>query len=849
LDDVPINIIPGRDPLKPVSQISSEEHATPEDTQQQGISGTTHEGATTIFVDDGQVTRRDESMVASRQRIYDSISDSQGHQQSLIDFLSKPIVIKSDYFSSADTFSFLESQSMPYAALTSAQGLMYLNKLKGYFGIAMDMRFRLVLNASRFQSGRYCIGFVPLCSSSPSTSSLKQLMFNNMHMGTRIQRTTVPHVEIDIATGTSAELLVPFMSPNNFYPLNAPLAAVDNYSLGYINVYPYKPLQAVSGTTVCSYTLYVSFENIRLFGAASPESGIPSRTKKNASTEIANKTNGPVSSVTNAISKGFKEFSSIPLIGSYANNVAWIADRVTSVASIFGFSKPIQGDCITKMMILNAPSHSNVDGDSDVRTLSFLQKPSTVQVEGLFGTEYDEMDFSYIVRKKAFFQEYEWEVLQDVTNIARIPVAPYIGGATIGGAVHLTPVAFVANQFFNWRGSLVFTFKLVKTEFHSGRLSFAFYPVDESAQNYGDPYYVNRIIVDIRETNQVEIVVPYIARNPWMSVDTAIGYLSIDIVDPLIAPDTVASKVFLLTELSGGDDFEVAIPRKFDYLVTSITPQSGFVGTELVKTTVGNSTIESDPILASSAAVGDKVTNYRQLLKRFTPFSKYTGTNPDYLLNKPGVFYNTDVIHASVLVALPSTYWNTDYYGLIASCYGMVKGGIRMRNVFDLGLLTTTGSNVNDVYKNKAPTITFLDTAPYGKAFDCVGNVASSPDSFGQNLPVILQATDQNNCITIEVPQYTNGFARSVCDMITFQTSTNFGFDNTTQSSTTKGTVYTFLPYAASSSLASTAGVTGNKVFPLHNLYRSAAEDTSFGVFISVPPLVAQTPTQSGIFY
>jgi len=147
---------------------------------------------------------------------------------------------------------------MPLAAFNSTQGQLWKNKLTGFYGIRMDMRFRIVINANRFQQGRYIIGWVPLAGISPTTSNFKAVFVNNMHMATLVQRTTVPHVEFDLATETSAELLIPFVSTQNFWPLNSAISGNDVSSLGYLSLYPYSPLVSPAGSTVASYTLYVS---------------------------------------------------------------------------------------------------------------------------------------------------------------------------------------------------------------------------------------------------------------------------------------------------------------------------------------------------------------------------------------------------------------------------------------------------------------------------------------------------------------------------------------------------------------------------------------------------------------
>jgi len=816
---------------------------TPEALSTAGVSGVAAAAATTLFVDDAQVSTRDESTAAHRDQILYSINDTQSLEQSIVDYLMKPIVIHSGSFSTSDTYSFFDSYSQPYAALTSAAGAMYLNKLKGYYGISMDMRFRMVINATKFQQGRYMIGWTPTASSQPTTSNLKRIQFNELHNGTLVQRTTIPHVEIDISTGTSAELLVPFASPNNFYPLSDPLAGVDSYSLGWINVYPYSPLVSPAGSVVATYTLYISFENVRLFGAASPQSGLGDR-------EVANKYNGPISSVTNAMSKGFKEFSSIPLLSSYANSISWVFDRASSVASIFGFNKPIQGDCISKVQILNACSHTNVDGDSDVRTLSLNQKPGTVQVDGLFGTDFDEMDFSYIVQKSAWYKTQSWALTDVVGTLVSIPVGPSYGAVAASNTVSYTPVAFVSSCFFNWRGSLVYRFKFVKTEFHSGRLSFAFYPTDEVASYTSDPYYVNRVIVDVRETTEVELTIPFIHRNMWQQFDKKIGVINIDIVDPLVAPATVSSTIDILIELAGGKDFEVSIPKENDRVVTTIVPQSGLVDKSLYVATIGNTSVAMTPLVATATCVGDKITNFRAYLKRFSPtrpakLAEVEETTAPWMLNAHDLRMPVDYI-AAISGAGASEFWITDMYGLVASCYGMVKGGIRVRNVIDIGRYQGSINGADLAYLGmQTPTVVAFRAALIGQTPNPFILIDTYVDSISLNDSLVIQTTKDNNTITVEVPQYTSGLARSTVDMLTFQNSSALGYSSAYESTTTRGILEFILP----AGFAADLGSTSTPGYYTHNIYRSAAEDTSFGVFISVPPLRVVSSTSFGGFY
>lgn len=77
--------------------------------------------------------------------------------------------------------------------------------------------------------------------------------------------------------------------------------------------------------------------------------------------------------------------------------------------------------------------------------------------------------------------------------------------------------------FSYWRGSIVFTFKIVKTNYHSGRLLFCAIPNDSSTSvdvTISTSAYLNREIMDIREGAVYKVVVPYASLRPWLRCST-----------------------------------------------------------------------------------------------------------------------------------------------------------------------------------------------------------------------------------------------------------------------------------------------------------------------------------------
>ena len=248
-----------------------------------------------------------------------------------------------------------------------------------------------------------------------------------------------------------------------------------------------------------------------------------------------------------------------------------------------------------------------------------------------------------------------------------------------GAYSHFTPLMFVSKFFVSWRGSIKYRFKFVKTQFHSGRLSFTFYPTQGTIAYTGGPQYVHRWIVDIRDNSEIEIVVPYIADTQYKDIFQKTGVLSVDIVDPLVAPGTVQTSISILVETAGGDDYEVAIPSAWNYSPSIVVPQSGVPNAYNIMTgTIGSSQVNADPNIASSVAIGEKVSNFRAYLKRFSRVRPNTGANTStLLLNSPGVAFIPDFI--PVIATTPGTdYWQPDLTAVVAMCYGMWRGGVRL---------------------------------------------------------------------------------------------------------------------------------------------------------------------------
>jgi len=781
--------------------------------------------ATTQFIDDAVVHVEEETFVSKLSKMFLDANDTQSVEESLHSFLSRPIELAGGAFSTSDILTTFTDFAFPNEVFNSTYGGVWLDKLKGFYGLRADFRVKIVFNSNRFQQGRYMMYWIPLCGAVRDATNFRENLRRTQLSHTLVQRTTVRHVEFDINSGTSAELVIPYASVDTFFPITDLISGSYNRILGTLTICPYSPLMATSGSLVVPYTLYVSMENVKLFGAVEPQSGLISKENKGrgVSEQESNVPNGPVSGVAKKFANAFDALSGVPLIGGYALGASWIADRVSQTAAIFGYSKPSQGDSVNKMMILNHANHNVVDGDSPVRPFAFMAKPATVPVVGATGSSVDQMDFSFLKSIYAWHSSTPWTTLNLRNAILHsFDVTPHVW--YLDNPRNMSPVSFIAHHFLAWRGSMKYRIKFVKTEFHSGRISIEFSPT--SVRTYDpavNPAYLNRQIVDIRDIEEVEFVVPYIATTPWCHPDEIIGKIYVRIVDPLVAPATVSSSINILVEFAGGEDMEFGIPSSTRLTPTYVVDrQSGLGNTRKVSFTIGNSNIgTADDVTFSSATIGDKVSSVRTYIKRYSSLNS-CGTS--YGLNAPLLVVQPDFIGVPAAIQPPLVGYSPscDILGRWAICYGMWSGGVRLKDVmsFELTSTTTGTSKVTSFIRlhNGTPGLNTTLTS-IGQVGEIVADTSHS---------VLQQVDGINSAIEVEIPQYTTTLARAVGDCVIYRVGD--GAEGIRSDSMTQ----MFLHFSPPRGTTVT-GADINKHF--HNLYRSGSDDTNFSVFISVPPM------------
>ena len=714
---------------------------------------------------------------------------------------------------------------------------------------------RLVINAQPFQAGRLLMHVVPFVQASPA-------YYLNAHNIDLTQKTQHPSVELD-CRDTTAEIEIPWVGPTPWCSIVDPLIDWGNI---YVDVLS-PLLTGTSGSTSVEATLFIYLKDAEFAAPIVPQSGDKAvskmkRTRKTVSTESENdgiSQNKPISNILRMSARVAEMAAGVPMLSSFAAPASWVLDAGANLASKFGWSKPNLVTPPTYVVLRPLHNMGNASGTSQAEPLALTADPMVSILPGFAGTDVDEMAWNYIKSIPSFLERFSFSSATAVgTNIYTKHIGPgflynsYSNGlASPSTALYRTypPFCYVSNIFANWRGGIVLTLKLVKTDYHSGRLLITWTPNDVSATTptLATSAYSMRTIVDIREVTEIELTLPYMLDNPWQQFDLDMGQLDIFVLNTLQRPDTVGASIDCLVYYSAAPDFDLAAPNSVfnqaycpqsgdrSYLTdlddgdvqcndhSTLEPQSDDKPNTKIAGVIGNDTSTIPAI--EEFTIGEKFTSVKQLIARYSRmyFSVNTMDTATAFRMYPwsvGMVLGTPAISTGSYLG--------DMYSYLAPGYALARGGMRYtfnisnsvmsqvdfsRDVFDL---MEAGASATVQYGGAAIPNTFANGSSATSSIWVKPNTSTGAGTkTTANPAVFVQST---NGIEVYVPQYNNNPSRLIpYDVTPGKISANYPY-------------YT-VPFNA---LAwdCTSTVTNKKI------YRAAAEDAQLGYFIGFPAAV-----------
>lgn len=584
------------------------EHENAEEAPQ--LTQTVEEKVQIITFDDDQAVVSQPVPNPVSIPILPGISHTDMDNHSVVSFLQRSQLLSSFRWQTSAT----RSQNLYRLPSGNAGGLlipthlisrtMAKNKLDGFTSFKAKAVIELKINSQPFQCGRLIMAAAPMPS---LLGSRKDFIFSHV-----ANTQNIHHVQMDIAKDTSVKLEIPFISPYNCFDL-----IEGKFDWAELQILVYSPLNSINGECV-ECNVYGWFEDIQL---GAPTSGEVNIVQQSASSGAVDNTRKKES--TGRMTGALAQLGNT-LVSKALTTVSPILSVGDSILAAAGWSKPILSK--PSQVVLNRPEEgfAYMDGVDQSQVLAMTASNSVEAMPGLVGTGIDETDFHRLKRIPQMIGVFKYS-----NNVTGTPACS--SGANLGDTVpkllwscavaptcnvpacynvtvppdsttgivnpytlnwkQPTTLNYITSPFLYWTGSLVYTFKFVKTDYHSGRVEISFHPFVNTLNPRNDPNwladrmdYVYRTVVDLRKNSEVSVTIPYIAAQPWKRVSTYLdpvnpnppspgrakdlitGILAVRALTPLFSTQTVPPTIEVLVEMRAGDDYECQGPITSKFL-------------------------------------------------------------------------------------------------------------------------------------------------------------------------------------------------------------------------------------------------------------------------------------------
>lgn len=623
----------------------------------------------TTFEEEGNV--EEVSVDVQPDKTFSDLEDNQDKlTNDIIGFLKRPIHY-ADFLwkaSEPDAVQLLKIQ-LPYEWLKTP---MIREKLSGFRYVRANLRVRVQINAQPFNAGILIMVFIP---------AEQQMQATPSSMASFAGLTGYSNVKLDLSSDTAMELEIPYFGVVSHWDMLRGFGY-----LGAVKLMVYSPL---TGLADVDGTVWIHATEVSVaLPTGLPLPLLEKRGEAHAGAKVGPKAKGPVKvedkkakvvktkekvdadKVSSTSEKGTVEKIAkvvgdiagaaaavtweIPVIGEIAAGVAWAGKAVETVASWFGWSKPIDDSVSEKVVPFIGQNFANVVGNVKGKSLAVMADNETEIPTQVFNTDDDEMAFAAILPRWNYLDRFHMKGADlQRTLLWKWPVDPLSCRKLQRNDPAVTPyypnmyycennfVSYIASFFRFWRGTLCYKLRIIKTCFHSGRIRIAVVPgatpkTDVSSIDFNK---CHSDIIDIRERTEFEFSVPYKWFTPWKPLDhqfekpqlgnnitpnvpTAMIYVFV--VNALRNPSTCADNIAFIVEQAGGEDLQFAFPMTREGMKLVHTEEQLRQDYPAQPAQRHFGTAHSGDLIdrgktsfrANTISMGEVVTGWRALLKR-----------------------------------------------------------------------------------------------------------------------------------------------------------------------------------------------------------------------------------------
>ncbi|APG78484.1 hypothetical protein 2 [Wenling crustacean virus 2] len=540
------------------------------------------------------------------------------------------------------------------------------DKAANFSFMKADVILTIKVNASPFTSGAINIAYTPMWRELVNIYKYSNITLPGV--------TSYPNTTLYLDQSDTVTMRIPFFSPYDMFSLQSP-----DFQFGQLVVTLLSPIRNGDGTSV-DINVFSNFENVELKVPIDKsistfekqplvesitamkrakydvdenkdieidiDTLIQDKSFKDTFTAIAKRLKlvaqsgepetqspGVVERISNVVGDVSEALTEVPIVGTFAKPVSWIARAAGKVASWFGWSKPTILE-VTKP-VNRVPGNGMLYGEGveTNQNLGMIPDNGIIPHGALFEKQ-DEMTLDYVLSRPNVVKRVNWNSSHTHGQlIDSIVVTPKVMPDD-DTPVQMGTFDYVCNLFGKWRGSINYTFTFVKTKFHAGRVALV-YTQGTPPSDLGTLLSTNyNLIVDLNEitstdgTNaQVSVEIPYLLNRPYadISTDHFRPQIAMYALNPLKQPSGCSDNIEILIWKSKGSDFELAMPignmSLAHWAGTKLVAQSGFESdVETKRYSLVPSTPLQDSLMQSVCAIGEKVETLRTLIKRFSHF-------------------------------------------------------------------------------------------------------------------------------------------------------------------------------------------------------------------------------------
>jgi len=694
---------------------------------------------------------------------------------SMSDFLSRPIVFNINLPTNTDLMNYYSVWSL----FTSDPTVRA--KLRNYGFLRGNLCARVNVSGTPFHYGKILLAYVPY---SWTINDVVQVYAANPALNPLLLKWLVQtpgSVVLDVRDNQPVDMFFPYVSPqaagrlfNNSNVALPALTPFDDFKdMGTLLVYSLNRVGSVAPTpTNVNIQILVWMEDVEL--------GVATGTVSTITTEAGDeRKTGPIEAIASNALKLSVVAEKIPIIGPYAKASSIVLVGIQKLAALFGWSYPTMNTAPNRMKNEPFQNAAQVIGHDTGQRISLDPRQELTIDPRIVGVDEDELSFSYLASKHSLLDTASWPsgtapMTSPIWYAAVHPKAavPYQG--TTYKTYQPTTLDYIVTPFQYWRGDLIYTFEIVCSNFHRGKIG-VYYEPNTSQQVLIDtnPDMNKRFmkIIDIQQTRTFEICVNWATSKNWLlNTTTGNGMVGTSLINPSsfwgIANGYIALIPFSYLESPDNSSIKINVYVHSDNMLVNclignlptnrllgqcLTSEAGLPGDEEV------TCFELNPSGASTDGItlehfGEIPLSFRPLIKRFTTtnIASYgADSSPQKVVSYTGL-----VIPPLIpSMTSSSTAYPPSLLSYLRYAFLGFRGGLRKRFRF---------TNINPNMEASQVKVQF--NPPSYTSYIPYTNVYTTPGVGTSNLIGTLTFVPQTNGgIEFEIPYYSNNYFQWSC--------------------------------------------------------------------------------------